>query len=111
MAFAPAVLLLGLIACGSASPKPAPSNTVPAEAPPIDAPEPTACERYSALNSKIDDCTALTDEQRQYIEQLRTDTGAAISENGLDGSEVDPEALCEDAIVYSLKTAKVPCKL
>jgi hypothetical protein len=104
-------VLLFLVACGSASPKPAPSNTAPPEPPPIDAPEPTACERYAMLTDKIDECTALTDEQRQYIQQLRTDTGASISENGLDGSEVDPEALCEDAIVYTLKTAKVPCKL
>jgi hypothetical protein len=78
---------------------------------PIDAPEPTACERYATLNGKIDDCTALTDEQREYVEQLRTDTMASISENGLDGSEIDPEAKCEDAIAYTLKTAKLPCGL
>jgi hypothetical protein len=110
VSFAPALVLL-LVACGSAGPKPAPSNTAPPAPPPIDAPELTACERYAALTDKIEDCTALTDEQRQYIQQLRTDTGASISENGLDGSEVDPEALCEDAIAYSLRTAKVPCHL
>lgn len=103
--------LLGLVACSSASPKPAPSNARAPDPVPIDAPEITACERYATVSSQVDDCTALTAEQHQYIEQLRTDTMAAISENGLDGSEVDPEALCEDAIVYTLKTAQQPCGL
>ena len=105
------LVLLGLVACSSAGPKPAPSNTVVAQAPAIDARELTACERYAAVSDAIDDCTALTEEQRRDIEQVRTDDGAAISENGLDGSEVDPEALCESSLAFALRVAKVPCKL
>lgn len=100
---------LAFVGCGSASPKPTPANT--GGAPTIDAQEPTACERYAELGDRVDACTALTEEQRQYVTQLRTDTGAAISENGLDGSTVDPEALCEDAISYTLREVKGSCGL
>jgi hypothetical protein len=105
-------VLLGLVACRSASPTPVPSNTVttpPTE--PIDAPEPTVCDRYAAVSKAIDACTALTEEQRQQIEQVRIDDMAAISEDGLDGTEVDRDALCESSLAFALKVAQVPCRL
>lgn len=105
------IVLLAVVSCGPTTSKPALSNAALSQPPSIDAREPTACERYAAVSDAVDACTALTDEQRQNIEQVRTDDLAARSENGLDGSEVDPEALCEASLEHALRVAKVACKL
>jgi hypothetical protein len=99
--------LVLLVGCHHPAPKPAPSNVAPAApAPePVDAPEKSACARYEELLDRIHDCTTISDENRQYIQQIDTDMKASISESGMDGSSpVDPEAMCEENIPYVQKS-------
>ncbi len=105
--------LITLVACHASS-----SSSVPAHAarseppPPAEVPEQTACERYEALGAKVDACGGLSEEIRQGIEQVRTDTLASISESGMDGSTpVDREELCEKDTAYLLRVAKQTCGL
>jgi hypothetical protein len=105
-------VLVGLIACHKATPPPAASNTAPREPTPDAEIEITACERHHALETRARECTALSDEIEQQIEQRAIDMLATISESGMDDSTpVDREALCEEEIEYLLRVAGTPCAL
>lgn len=94
------VVLVLLVACSHPAAKPAPSNHAPPPEP-IEAPEKSACARYQELLAKIQACTTLSDEDRQYVQQIDIDMQASISESGMEGSTpVDAESMCEDNIPY-----------
>jgi hypothetical protein len=102
------LVLVLLVACAHPAAKPAPANVAAPEPDPepVEQPEQSACARYHELLAKIHACTTISDEDRQYIQQIETDTGAAISESGMDDSPpIDEEKLCEDNIPYIEKRA------
>ena len=92
----------------------APAPSAPATAPPVEEASDTesSCGRYATLMAIVESCTALSDAARQDLVQWQTDTLAAISESGMEGSTpVDEEAMCEEAVEHVIEVAKQPCGL
>ncbi len=109
-----ALILMGALACHPSRPSPAPVSSAPAVAPSHDAAiaAESSCDRYATLMAAVESCAALSDATRQDLVQWQTDTLAARSESGMDGSTpVDEEALCDEAVEHVLAVAKQPCGL
>lgn len=58
----------------------------------------TPCQRYDEVIERVRACTAIPSPVRDDLLQRHVDTGASISENGLEGEVVDADALCNEGL-------------